>query len=40
LDDTSIYDLKINTDSQSPEAVAERILAEARARFEEVPEVS
>jgi len=36
LDDTSIYDLKINTDSQSPEAVAECILAQARAQFAEL----
>jgi predicted cytidylate kinase len=33
LEDTSIYDLILNSDSESPEAVAERILAAARERF-------
>ena len=33
LGDTSIYDLILATDSQSPTAIAESILDEARARF-------
>ncbi len=33
LDDTSIYDLVLETDSQTPEALAESILAGARRRF-------
>jgi len=33
LDDTSIYDLKLESDDQSPEALAERILQAAKQRF-------
>ena len=33
LDDTTIYDLKLDSDDQSPEALADRILEAARRRF-------
>jgi len=33
LDDTSIYDLILNSDQQTPEALAEQILARAAERF-------
>ena len=35
LDDTSIYDLVLDSDGQSPQALAEEILAAARKRFGE-----
>lgn len=35
LEDTSIYDLVLETDAQTPEALAERILAVAREAFPE-----
>lgn len=35
LDDTSIYDIVLQTDAQPPEAIAARILEEVRQRFGE-----